>query len=267
MPKIIYGTAWKKDATTELIVQAVEAGFRAIDTACQPKHYKEESVGEAINILEKKGIKRNELFIQTKFTPLAGQDISSAPYDKYASLKKQIAESFEVSKMNLQTNYVDSLILHTPPFPPSKLFEAWNAMEIIYEAKEALQLGISNCDDLATLKKLYKESTIKPSIVQNRFYADTDYDKEIRAWCKEHNIIYQSFWSLPANPHLLVSEPIIKLALKYKKSEPQILFNYLSYEGIIPLSGTTCPIHMQDALSAFDFELTNDEYNSIRELL
>jgi diketogulonate reductase-like aldo/keto reductase len=267
MPQIIYGTAWKKEATAELVVQAVEAGFRAIDTACQPKHYFESGVGEALTILESKGIKRSALFVQTKFTPLAGHDILTTPYDKYAPLEKQVAESFEISKKNLQTDYVDSLVLHSPLFPSSMLFRVWRVMEEIQKRGEALRIGISNCYDLAVLKKLHEEAEVKPSVVQNRFYADTDYDKEIRKWCKENGVTYQSFWSLSANPHLLASEVLVKLAMKYKKSEPQILFNFLSHQGITPLSGTTSPEHMQDDVKAFEFKLTADEYEAINELL
>jgi hypothetical protein len=40
MPRLIYGTAWKKEATTQLVVKAILNGFRGIDTACQPKHYR-----------------------------------------------------------------------------------------------------------------------------------------------------------------------------------------------------------------------------------
>ncbi|MDD2906005.1 MAG: aldo/keto reductase [Sulfurimonas sp.] len=267
MPKIIYGTAWKKEKTAAFVVQAVEAGFRAIDTACQPKHYFERGVGDALAILKTKGFKRSDIFLQTKFTPLAGQDPNAIPYDKNASLKTQVAESFEVSKKNLQTDYVDALVLHSPLFPFAKLLEVWRAMELLYKNAEALQLGISNCYDLALLQRLYEEAQIKPSIVQNRFYADTGYDKELRKWCREKNIRTQSFWTLSANPHLLASKTIVKIALKYKKSEAQILFNYLYTQGVTPLSGTTSAEHMQEDLQAFDFVMSDDEKRSISELL
>jgi hypothetical protein len=58
---------------------------------------------------------------------------------------------------------------------------------------------------------------IPTSIVQNRFYAQSGYDKEIRAFCKENNITYESFWSLTANPNILSSEVLQNLALKYEK--------------------------------------------------
>src|SRR3990167_6136754 len=74
MPKIIYGTAWKKERTASLVVKAVKYGFRGIDTACQPKHYFEPGVGQALKELETVGIARDQIFLQTKFTPITSQD-------------------------------------------------------------------------------------------------------------------------------------------------------------------------------------------------
>ena len=59
-PKLIYGTAWKKDKTAFLVEKALSLGFRAIDTACQPKHYNESAVGIAIKNSQ---IKREEIFV------------------------------------------------------------------------------------------------------------------------------------------------------------------------------------------------------------
>ena len=75
MPPIMYGTAWKKDRTEDLVLQAVRLGFRGIDTACQPKHYYEPGVGAALRRLEQEGVGRDSLFIQTKYTPIRGQVI------------------------------------------------------------------------------------------------------------------------------------------------------------------------------------------------
>jgi diketogulonate reductase-like aldo/keto reductase len=70
MPRLLYGTAWKKEKTADLVTTAVKYGFRGVDTACQPKHYNEAGVGEAIRRLANEGISRRDLYIQTKFTPL-----------------------------------------------------------------------------------------------------------------------------------------------------------------------------------------------------
>jgi diketogulonate reductase-like aldo/keto reductase len=112
-PSFIYGTAWKKDATAELVRNAVKAGFKAIDTANQPKHYDEPLVGNALKALAEEGVSRESLFLQTKFTPLNGQD-HRVPYDPEVSLREQVRQSFESSLRHLNTNYLDSYLLHGP---------------------------------------------------------------------------------------------------------------------------------------------------------
>jgi len=267
MPKLIYGTAWKKEHTADLVEMAVLSGFRGIDTACQPKHYNEPQVGEAIRRLTEQGIGREELFIQTKFTPLAGQDPQKIPYDPKAPLNQQVVQSFDASKRNLQTDYVDSLVLHSPLFPYPHLRQVWEAMEGIYQSGGARQLGISNCYDLELLKKLYGNAVIKPAVVQNRFYDESGYDAELRRWCKQQGIIYQSFWSLTANPHILAHPILQKIAQRYEKTAAQIFYRFLSHSGIVPLIGSTSKHHIDEDLRIFEFELTGDEVAMIDALL
>lgn len=267
MGPLIYGTAWKKEKTADLVVQAVLAGFRSIDTACQPKHYEEALVGEALKRLETHGIQREELFLQTKFTPLSGQDPVRIPYDPTAALEVQVAQSFEASKRNLQSDYVDSLVLHSPLHPYQNLTTVWMAMEGVYHNGGARALGISNCYDLELLKRLYADATIKPSVVQNRFYRESGYDRELRQWCDTKGIRYQSFWSLTANPHVLRSETVIAFAQKYGKTEAQLFYRYLCHVGITPLIGSTSAQHMAEDLSIFEFELEGEEITGIGQLL
>src|SRR5437870_12063835 len=113
LPSFIYGTAWKKEATTRLVQSAVEAGFTAIDTANQLIHYQEALVGEALQALTKQGIARDRLFLQTKFPPTNGQD-HRTPYDASADLTTQVRQSFDSSLAHLHTEYVDSYVLHGP---------------------------------------------------------------------------------------------------------------------------------------------------------
>src|SRR5262249_41111247 len=109
IPSFMYGTAWKKEATKQLVKFAVAAGFRAIDTANQLIHYQEALVGEALQELEKEGIKRDVLFLQTKFTSADGQD-HRTPYDASADLTTQVRQSFESSLVHLCTGYIDSYV-------------------------------------------------------------------------------------------------------------------------------------------------------------
>jgi diketogulonate reductase-like aldo/keto reductase len=96
IPKLIYGTAWKEDATEDLVRTAIGLGFRGIDTANQRRHYNEAAVGSAICKALKGGIKREELFIQTKYTYANGQD-HRIPYDIRADYGTQVNQSFQSS--------------------------------------------------------------------------------------------------------------------------------------------------------------------------
>jgi diketogulonate reductase-like aldo/keto reductase len=267
MPTMIYGTAWKKDQTANLVTTALLSGFRGIDTAGQPKHYQEHLVGDGLLKAYESGLKREDVYIQTKFTPIDGQDINNMPYHKESSLDIQIEESFQSSKKNLKTDFIDSYILHSPLFPTSKLQLVWNTMENFFTNNEVRRLGISNCYDLDVLEYLYNNSKIKPAIVQNRFYEHTNYDKEIRTWCKGKGIIYQSFWTLTANPHLLNSDVLNNLAEKYSKTSEQIFYRYLTQVNIVPLIGTTSKEHMIEDLAIFEFELETTEVEAITKLL
>ncbi|MBT8352146.1 MAG: aldo/keto reductase [Deltaproteobacteria bacterium] len=267
MPWMIYGTAWKKERTADLVVKAIQSGFRGIDTACQPKHYNEPLIGVALRRLKDHGIERESLFLQTKFTPISGQDPNQVPYDKDSPIELQVAQSFEASIKNLQTEYVDSLVLHSPVAPHTVLMTVWNAMEKIQKAGGARQLGISNCYDSQIIRLLHADAKVKPAIVQNRFYQNTGYDANLRHWCSNHGVIYQSFWTLTANPHVLFSNPILTMAQKYGKTEAQIFFRYLNQSGIVPLTGTSSEQHMREDLSIFDFELSSDELKKVSFLL
>ena len=145
IPSFMYGTAWKKEATTQLVQLAVALGFRAIDTANQLIHYEEALVGEALQALEKKGIKRDTLFLQTKFTPVGGQG-GRSPYDASADLTTQVRQSFDSSLAHLRTEYVDSYVLHGP-YSRRGLGEAdwevWVAMEGLYQSGKTKKIGIT----------------------------------------------------------------------------------------------------------------------------
>jgi diketogulonate reductase-like aldo/keto reductase len=267
MPKLIYGTAWKKERTADLVEQAIEMGFCGIDTACQPKHYHEAGVGEGIAACINRGlVVRSELYLQSKFTPLNGQDPLQVPYDPKASLGEQVEQSFQASLKNLQTTYLDCLVLHSPLATQQQTLEVWQAMTKIFNGGGAKQLGISNCYDLQTLEDLYQTAEIKPAVIQNRFYADSQYDRGIREFCRRQGIIYQSFWTLTANPKVLADLRTQKLSVKYGRTAAQVFFRYLNQIGIVPLTGTTSAIHMKEDLAIFDFELTLDECDELETL-
>jgi diketogulonate reductase-like aldo/keto reductase len=267
VPRVIYGTAWKKAATKQLVSVAIQNGFRGIDTACQPKHYDEAGVGAGVAAGLKQGLTRADLYLQTKFTSLSGQDPERIPYDSKASLAEQIAQSVATSLKNLQTDYLDCVLLHSPMPTMTQTQSAWRTLETFVDAGQVRQLGISNCYSRTDLERLYETARIKPAVIQNRFYAETNYDRDIRAFCDQNQIIFQSFWTLSANPHLLSHKTITALASAHHRTAPQILFRYLTQIGVVPLTGTKSETHMREDLAIFDFELTDEERGAINELL
>jgi diketogulonate reductase-like aldo/keto reductase len=265
-PRIIYGTAWKKTDTHRLVELAIQSGFRGIDTACQPKHYDEAGVGAGIKARLSRTLARADLYLQTKFTPMSGQDPQRIPYDPDASLPEQVTQSFAASLRNLQTDYLDCLILHSPLPTMQQTWSVWRTFEQLADSGQVRQLGISNCYDLDLLERLHRGSRLKPSVVQNRFYAETNYDRDIRAFCHRQQIIYQCFWTLTANPHVLAHPVIAALASTHQRTAPQILFRYLSQDGVVPLIGTKSETHMREDLSIFDFELSPAHRRAVDEI-
>jgi len=267
MPKMIYGTAWKKERTTALVELALRSGFRGVDTACQPKHYREALVGNALINMRDEGLKREDVFIQTKFTPVGGQDPDDIPYDPSATLKEQVLQSFTVSKQNLHTDYIDSLVLHSPYSSYADLMEVWHTMESFVQDGEVGQLGISNCHSLEVLQHLYATADIKPAILQNHFHVKDDYDKSIRQWCDTHHVIYQSFWSLTASPKIIQGETLERISQKYNRTPAEIWFAFLRENHIVPLVGTSSSQHILEDLSSLELSLSADEVEQIQALL
>ena len=264
IPRILYGTAWKKDETESLVRKAIQQGFRGIDTACQPKHYHEAGVGAGVSLvldeqLPNRGLARKDLYLQTKFTSLSGQDPARIPYDPKAPLAEQVRQSFAISLRNLRTDYLDCLVLHSPLPSAKQTLEVWQTLETLVDARGVRQLGISNCYRTEQLEALYDSARFKPAVVQNRFYAESGYDREIRSFCRRHGIIYQSFWTLTANPQVLAHRGVRELASKYGRTPAQILFRYLTQNDVVPLTGTRSETHMREDLAIFEFELADFE--------
>ncbi len=256
IPPFIFGTAWKKTATADLVFQALSNGFTAIDTAAQPKHYQEDLVGLGISrAIEKGKIRRKDLYLQTKFTSIDGQDPTKMPYDPKSSLTDQVNSSVMSSLRNfnfadvtrsddISEPYIDTLVLHSPMRNIDDTLEVWRTLEQ-YVPTEIRHLGISNCT-MFDLMDLYERSSIKPSVVQNRFHFQTRYDIGLRKFCSEKGIVYQSFWSLTANPELIASTPVKQLSKHLNTTPASALYCLiLALGNTTILNGTTKVEHMK----------------------
>lgn len=264
-PRFIYGTAWKEDDTRRLTKLALDRGFRAIDTANQRKHYHEAGVGEAVaEAIDEKLVSRDDLFIQTKFTHEAAQD-DRLPYDADASFADQVEQSFESSLEHLQTDYIDSYVLHGPSTrtgfaEPDR--EVWRAMEHLADAGETDQIGASNVSP-PQLEALLDWADRPPAYVQNRCFARTGWDREVREICESNDITYQGFSLLTANARDLNTPEIIEIAERHDRTLPQIVFRFALQIGILPLTGTTDEEHMSEDLAVSEFELDDDEVETL----
>ncbi len=260
IPSFMYGTAWKKDATARLVQLAVRSGFSAIDTANQLIHYSEALVGEALLALDKEGTKRDQLFLQTKFTSTGGQD-HRTPYDASADITTQVGQSFESSLEHLHTDYVDSYVLHGP-YSRVGLGaadrEVWAAIEGIYKTGRTKMIGISNVT-AGQLRQLCEQAEIKPMVVQNRCYAVLAWDKEVREICQAHDIIYQGFSLLTANQEVLRDPEVHAIAKRVGTGPLQVIFRFAMEVGMVPLTGTTSEQHMKEDLQVGNIELLPEE--------
>jgi diketogulonate reductase-like aldo/keto reductase len=263
-PSFIYGTAWKKDATAELVNMAVSNGFSGIDTANQPRHYQEHLVGEALLKLSGEGVEREGLFLQSKFTPADGHD-HRIPYDPSADLTTQVTQSFESSLKNLHTDYLDSYLLHGPYSHPdlgNEDWEVWSVLEELYKSGKARFIGISNVN-VEQLELLTEKAEIKPMVVQNRCFAAQGWDREVRDYCKAHHIVYEGFSLLTGNRFVLQNPVVQDIARELERTPEQVVFRFSIQIGILPLTGTTSELHMKEDLLVKEFELNNDDLKMI----
>lgn len=268
IPYFLYGTAWKEEDTARCVTDALRAGFKGIDTANQRVHYHEAGVGEALKAAYEEGlVERNELFLQTKFTLPRGQD-HRLPYDSRAPVAEQVKQSFESSLEHLATDRIDSFVLHGPATPVGVTDEdwaMWRAMEELQHEGRVNYLGLSNVG-LDQLKAFFEGANIKPRFVQNRCFARTLWDREIREYCRGKVITYPGFSLLTANTPILRNHQLQAIADRLDRTVPQVVFRFALEVGMIPLTGTTDPKHMEQDLAALYFELSEHDVVTIERL-
>jgi diketogulonate reductase-like aldo/keto reductase len=269
MPALVYGTAWKEDETARLVGLALQAGFRGIDTANQRKHYHEAGVGAALKEAFESGlVERDDLFLQTKFTHLAGQD-HRLPYDPKGPLHHQVQQSFESSLQHLGVERLDSYLLHGPAFSvglDDEDWQAWKAMEALQRSGRTRIIGVSNVS-ADQLEDLYAGATVKPAVVQNRCFTRPRADQDVRTFCRGHGIAYQGFSLLTGHRTLLRHPDVHAIAHRLGATIPQVVFRYCLDRGLVVLTGTTSPKHMAEDLQAPGLRLTMADLTAIDAVL
>eukprot|EP00747_Dinoflagellata_sp_TGD_P035884 gnl/TRDRNA2_/TRDRNA2_138143_c0_seq1.p1 gnl/TRDRNA2_/TRDRNA2_138143_c0~~gnl/TRDRNA2_/TRDRNA2_138143_c0_seq1.p1 ORF type:complete len:386 (+),score=40.06 gnl/TRDRNA2_/TRDRNA2_138143_c0_seq1:66-1223(+) len=227
MPRLIYGTEWwKKDDAEMLVRTAARAGYQGLDTAAPCA--KKREIGAALAVLFSSGVARDSMFIQTALTPKYAEALN--PHE---SVTRQAQLSIKNALTNLGLKYVDSLVLHEPYPDHEKTMEVWGAMEDAVNQGFVRQLGIDAACGIEQLNQVFAKAKLKPAFVQQRLGTGPELwgRSDIRSWCVEKGIYFQSFWS--PNADLFAS--IQGLAAKYGVTPEVVFFRFAMGLGVVPI--------------------------------
>jgi hypothetical protein len=107
----------------------------------------------------------------------------------------------------------------------------------------------------------------KPAYVQNRCFARVGWDRDVRTYCREHGIVYQGFSLLTANPEVFRHPVMHQIAARENATLAQVVFRFALGVGMLPLTGTTDPAHMQEDLASSAIHLSEAEIAQIESLV
>lgn len=241
MPPVGFGT-WrmKGQACSDAVEAAIKAGYRHIDTAQvydnEPAVYK--------GIVASK-VKREDLFITTKIWN------ENQWWDNFVP-------SVQASLENLDTPYVDLLLLHFPVTETRR--PAWRLMDKAYENGWAKSIGVSNYT-VAHLQELMAESSIKPAVNQVELHVFLQ-QPELLNYCRQYNIAVEAYSPLAHGERL--DDPVLaKIAAKHHKTATQIMLRWCVQVGTVPLPKSTHPDRIKQNLDIFDFELDEADMHDI----
>ena len=269
LPAILYGAESKSSYTsindTHLIKTALLNGFSGVDSAVI---YAEKDAGHA---LKQSNLERSQIWIQSKFTPITTNIL---PYNITASIHDQVIQSFHWSLNSLQTEYLDSYLLHCPSGGSyrhiiKKDLQIWQELEALRSEGLVRQIGISGIS-LHSLKQLVDNTKIKPAIVQNFAMVSNlvshNTEAQTLEYCLENAIAYQPVNLLNRHRIFLNHQDIIDIANSHNATTGQVLIKFAQLVGMTPVLGTTQEKHMQEAIS-LNFDLSYDEVHVITKLL
>jgi diketogulonate reductase-like aldo/keto reductase len=179
-----------------------------------------------------------------------------------------VEQSFASSLKHLGVDHVDSYVLHGPESGrgwSAADREVWSAMERLHRERRARLLGVSNIsrDQLVTL---CGSATVAPAIVQNRCFARSGWDQEVRRVCRERGIVYQGFSLLTANRRELGGATMAAIARRLGATIPQVVFRFAFAVGMVALTGTSDRTHMQQDLAALDLAITESDVAALERL-
>jgi len=262
IPGIGMGTfPLKGKVLTKAIIAATGCGYRAFDTA---KAYgNEKDLGNSLKkAYQINQINRSDVFITSKIGENLDHGIPDGKLfytrnpdeknDIFGIVSDQLTEILN----NLQTNYLDLLLIHWP-FPDC-FVEIWKAMEIEFRKGRARAIGVSNFRE-RHIQKLINCGLIIPMVNQIQFNP-LNTQIELLDYCRELNIQVQAYSPLLVMNSKLMDSPILKqLIKKYNKTAPQIILRWNIEHGVIPIPKSSNPNRLKENIDIFDFELSRED--------
>ena len=232
------------EQTKDVVKKAIEAGYRHFDTA--QAYFNEEGVGQAIVESE---IPREEFFITTKVWH------SDHGYE-------QTKKACEVSLKKLQTDYIDLYLIHQNI---GDVFGTWRALEELYEEGKVKAIGVCNFTH-SRFVNLALHSNIKPMVNQieiNPFYQQQG-TEDFHA---KYGTLIESWGPLAEGRDGIFSNQILsEIGEKYSKSVAQVILRWIIQRGIIVFPKSAKKERMEENFNIFDFELTDEDMEKIKEL-
>ena len=244
MPLVGFGTFMLGGETcTEAVAAAIESGYRMIDTA--EAYGNEKAVGDGI---KQSGIDRKELFLVTKVN-----------FKSFENAEQTVMQSLS----NLQTDYIDLLLLH---WPFANYYAAWRVLEKLYAEEKIRAIGVSNFEP-DQLLNLIAYNKIVPAVNQIETNLHCQRTNE-RSWMDKKQVAHMAYAPLgQGNRNEMFSEPAVAaLSEKYGKTPAQILLRFLTQKGIAVIPRSTKPEHIKENFDLFDFTLTADEMAQLSAL-
>lgn len=245
MPQIGYGVYQvTKDECERCVLDALDAGYRMIDTA--QSYFNEEEVGSAIR---KSGVNRNDIFLTSKVW------IENYSYEK-------CRESVLESMRKLGTDYIDLMLLHQPF---GDTYGAWRALEDLYREGRVRAIGISNhYADRMVEFALFTE--IPPMVNQMEIHP-LNQQKELIRWAEKYNIQLEAWAPFGEGRKGLFENPVLKaIGDRYGKTTAQVILRWHIQRGIVVIPKSVHKERMEENLSVFDFSLTDEDMMRISDL-
>ncbi|MEA4811683.1 MAG: aldo/keto reductase [Anaerolineaceae bacterium] len=234
----------EKDECERSVLDALEAGYRLIDTASL--YVNEKAVGNAIR---KSGLPREEIFVTTKFW------IRDAGYEKTMA-------SFSRSQENLGLEVIDLFLIHQPF---GDYYGSWRAMQTLYGQGKVRAIGVSNFypDRLADLVQNTGFIPALNQVEMNPFFQQ----HEAQAWNQKYGVQIQAWAPLGRGLQDILENELLKnLADKYQKTVAQIILRWLTQRGLAAIPKSTHRERIVENIRIFDFSLDENEMAAIRTL-